>query len=180
MRRVPAPRASTAVAVVAAIVAVLAVMFPGLGLGQTTSIHGGVPSDVFTLMKDKDCAPIGVTADGVGVMPLQLDVGTESNLLVYFSFELAGLDVYERVQVNPQLDGTAGGTAAADFDWLFTGGNFNDVTSSTVMSSFPDVEAGPHTVDIYAAVSRKGQVSGQLHADLADCVLTVFAIPVAP
>ena len=84
------------------------------------------------------------------------------------------------MKVNPQLDGTAGGTAAADFDWLFTGGNFNDVTSSTVMSSFPDVEAGPHTVDIYAAVSRKGQVSGQLHADLADCVLTVLAIPVAP
>jgi len=47
MRRLTASRAWAAVAVVAAIVAVLAVMFPGLGFGQTTSSHGGMPSEVF-------------------------------------------------------------------------------------------------------------------------------------
>jgi len=165
------------VPVVAAIAAVLAVMvFPGLSFSQTTGIHGGSPSDVYTLMEDHpDCAPIGVNVDGVGVMPLQVNVDAQSHLVVYFSFELADLDAYETVQVNPQLDG--GG--AAGFDPNFGGGTFGDVTSATVMSSFPDVEVGTHTVDVYAAVARRGDVHGALSAGLADCVLTVLVIPVA-
>ena len=105
MRRVPAPRASTAVAVVAAIVAVLAVMFPGLGFGQTNFIHGGMPTDVYTLMSEKTVPHRCECGRRRLVMPLQVEVEVPSHLLVYYSFELGGLDANERAQVNPNLDG---------------------------------------------------------------------------
>ena len=89
MRGPSASRASTAVAVIAVIVAVLAVMgFPGLSFGQTTSIHGGSPSDVFMLREGRPpevCTPDGVPFDSVKIMPLQVDVEVPSHLLVYFS-----------------------------------------------------------------------------------------------
>jgi hypothetical protein len=178
MRRAPAPRASTAVAVVATIVAVLAVMFPGLGFGQAHGIHGGSPTDVFMQRAEDEqvCAPIGVNADGVTIMPLQVEVNGPSHVLVYFSFELGGLDTNERAQVNPNLDGGGG----ADFDPVFSG-NSDGRVPGTVMHVFPDVDPGTHTVDIFSSIFQVGpRDQGQLLASMGDCVLTVFVIPVAP
>jgi hypothetical protein len=177
MRRAPAPKASTAVAVVAAIVAVLAVMFPGLGFGQANGIHGGSPTDVFMQRAEDEqvCAPIGVNDDGVGIMPLQVDLEARSHLLVYFSFELGGLDSNERAQVNPNLDGAGG----ADFDPVFSG-NSDGRVPSTVMHVFPDVDPGTHTVDIFSSIFQVGpRDQGRLLASMGDCVLAVFVIPVA-
>lgn len=177
MRRPSALKPSTAVAVVASIVAVLAVMFPGLGFGQANGIHGGAPTDVFMkrVEDEQACAPIGVNADGVSVMPLQVGVEAPSHLLVYYSFELGGLDTHELAQVNPQLDGAGG----ADFDPVFAG-NMDGRVPGTVMHFFPDVGSGLHTVDIFASVFEVGpKDQGRLLASMGDCVLTVFVIPVA-
>lgn len=178
MRRPSAPRASTAIAVVAAIVAVLAVMFPSLGFGQSTLSRGGSPSDVFMRSErfPETCAPIGVNVDSVKVMPLQVEVEVPSHLLAYFSFELSMLDSYETAQVNPELDGEE-----AVFLWRFTG-NVGGRVSGTVMSSFPNVGPGTHTVDVFAAVGPiAGRApDGRLFANMESCVLTVFVIPVAP
>jgi hypothetical protein len=180
MRGPSASRASTAVAVIAAIVAVLAVMgFPGLSFGQTASIHGGSPSDVFMLREGRPpdvCTPDGVPADSVKVMPLQVQVEAPSHLLVYFSFEWEGLSGHEGGQVSPELDGTGDG-----FLWRFPGDETRGLMGETVMSSFPDVDPGTHTVDVFAAVEAIpfGGDRGPLFANLQSCVLTVFVIPVA-
>jgi hypothetical protein len=121
------------------------------------------------------CAPIGVNVDGVGIMPLQVDLEARSHLLVYFSFELGGLDSNERAQVNPNLDGAGG----ADFDPVFAG-NTDGRVPGTVMHFFPDADPGTHTVDIFASVFQVGpRDQGRLLASMGDCVLTVFVIPVA-
>ena len=180
MRRLSASRASAVVAVIAAVVVVLAVMgFPGLSLGQTTSIHGGSPSDVFMLREGRPpevCTPDGVPFDSVKIMPLQVEVDVPSHLLVYFSFEWADLDAHEGGQVHPELDGTGDG-----FMWRFPGNAHMALMGETVMSSFPDVDPGTHTVDIFASVSAipRGTDHGPLFANLQSCVLTVFVIPVA-
>jgi hypothetical protein len=177
MRRPTASRTSTAVAVVAAVVAVLAVMgLPGLSFGQNTAIHGGSPSDVFMLREDEGCAPDGVPADSVKIMPLPLELEEPSHLLVYFSFEWSSLDTREQGQVNPELDGTGDG-----FEWRFTGNGTAGTISGTVMSLFPNVDAGTHTVDVFAAVglAEGGGERGRLFANLSNCVLTVMVLPAA-
>jgi len=179
MRRLSASRASTAVAVVAAIVAVLAVMgFPGLSFGQTTFSHGGSPSDVFMRVErfPQTCDPDGVPADSVTIMPLQVEVEVRSHLLVYFSFEWSMLGSHEVGQVNPELDG-----AGADSLSRSTGNPTGGHIGGTLMSSFPNVDPGTHTVDVFAAVGSVpgGGAHGRLFANLESCVLTVFVIPVA-
>jgi len=168
-----------AVAVVATIVAVLAMMgVPGLSFGQDTVIHGSSPSDVYTLEEraPEDCAPIGVTADGVSIMPLQVELEAPSHILAYFSFDLSGLDPWEQAQVNPELGGDPVGEGSY---WRFTGNAKGRPQSATVMKVFPDQDAGTHTVNVYAAVADQfGGVHGQLAANLESCVLTVFVMPV--
>jgi len=178
MRRPTASRTSTAVAVVAAVVAVLAVMGPpGLSFSQNTAIHGGSPSEVFMLREDEGCAPDGVSADGMNFMPLQVELEEPSHLVAYFSFGWHSLDTHEQGQVNPELDGTPGGDG---FEWRFTGNGTAGTISGTVMSSFPNIDAGTHTVDIYAAVNlASGGPRGRLFAGLSDCVLTVMVLPAA-
>jgi hypothetical protein len=178
MRRPSASRASAAVAAVAVIIAVLAVTgFPGISFGQTTGFQGGSPSDVFMLREEtpEGCAPIGVNADSVTIMPLQIEVGAASHVLAYFSFEWSTLAIREQGQVNPELDGT--GDA---FEWRFTG-NPGGRVSGTVMSSFPNVDPGTHTIDVFAAVAAipGGTDQGPLFANLENCVLSVFVIPSA-
>jgi hypothetical protein len=108
-------------------------------------------------------------------MPLQVDLEARSHLLVYFSFELGGLDSNERAQVNPNLDGAGG----ADFDPVFSG-NSDGRVPSTVMHVFPDVDPGTHTVDIFSSIFQVGpRDQGRLLASMGDCVLAVFVIPVA-
>jgi len=184
MRRLAVSRASTAVAVVAVLVAVLAVMvFPGLSFGQTNGIHGGSPSDVFMRSErfPETCDPDGVPVDGVRIMPLQVEVEVPSHLLAYFSFDWSGLESHESGQVNPVL----GGAELDAFPSRYTGNATGAHMGETVMSSFPNVGPGTHTVDVSASVAAIGPpfpgggVRGRLFATLESCVLTVIVIPVA-
>ena len=179
MRTPSASRTSMAIAAMAVIVAVVAVMgLPGLSIGQTTGIHGGSPTDVFMRSErfPETCAPIGVNVDSVKIMPLQVEVEVPSHLLVYFSFEWSMLESHEVGQVNPELDG-----AEAAFIWRFTGNSTGTHIGGTVMSSFPNVDPGAHTVDVFAAVSSVpfGGMRGRLFANMENCVLTVMVLPAA-
>ena len=159
-----------------ATILVLLGMMVGVGIGQNTAIHGGSPSDVYMLREptQEGCVPDRVNTDGVSVMPLQFTLAAPSHVLVSFSFEVAGIDPREQVQVNPQLDGSGD-----DFSWLFVG-NSRETVPGSVTSVFPDQGTGTHTVDIYAAVAgRRGQVDPALDASLGSCVLSVFVMPAA-
>jgi hypothetical protein len=66
----------------------------------------------------------------------------------------------------------------------FTGNATGNHEGKMVMNSFPDVEPGTHTVEVYAAVSGNypipgGSVQGSLFATLENCSLTVIVTPVA-
>jgi hypothetical protein len=158
-------------------------MFPGLGLGQTNGFpHGGTPSDVFMRSErfPDTCAPIGVNTDGVTVMPLQVDVPVPSHLLAFFSFEFVGLDTHESAQVGPIVAGEEALTFSR-----FTGNQTGSHEGNMVMSSFPNVDPGTHTVEVSAAVAGNvplpgGSVHGSLFATLENCSLTVIVTPVAP
>ncbi len=178
MRRLAVRRTASA-GVLGVIITVVAVMaFSGVSIGDPTASHGGSPSDVYTLAErePEQCAPIGVNADGVNFMPLQVEVEVPSHLLVYFSFEWSGLKSNEGGEVTPRLDAGDGA-----FPSRYTGNATGSFIGGTVMSSFPIVGPGTHTVDVYAAVAAIpfGSAQGQLFARLESCRLTVFVIPAA-
>lgn len=174
MRRPSAPRASTAVAVVAALVAVLTVMFPGLGFGQPTSVQGGSPSAVYMQKNPDICSE--VIPDGVTVMEQEITLDEPSHVLAYFSFEWNELD-REVGEIGFALDETGGG---------FFGGLFGpppfDATSGTVMWSFENVDAGQHTVTVQSFVipipGRAELPPSHVSAFLNHCALSVFVTPV--
>jgi hypothetical protein len=175
MSRLSVPRFSTAVSVVAVVVALLAVMFPGFGFGQTTFSHGGPPSDVYTQTNPDTCLSVGT--EGATAMEQELTLGAESHLLVYFSFEWGALGTREEGKLSFELDGTD-----ATSEWSFPG-NSATRTSGTVMWSFEDVPAGTHIVDVFGRVDpipSDGQPPGvHTSADVNGCALTVIATPVA-
>jgi len=171
MRRLTASRAWAAVAVVAAIVAVLAVMFPGFGFGQTTSSHGGTPSEVFMQTHPDTCLNVGPNDE----IALEQDftLNEESHVLVYMTFEWGQLNASEDGHVIIRLDG--GGPFDGVEAWRFSG-TTTTRTSGTIMWTFDNVAAGDHRVQMFARVTR-GLATPS--ADLNDCALTVFVIPVA-
>lgn len=179
MRRPTASRTSTAVAVVAAVVAVLAVM-GGIGIGQTISSHGGTPSDVYMWTQAEPCAQ--VPADGTDAFQQQFEVADPSHVLAYFTFEWAGLNAREFGLLNLLLDGSSGGLPG-NYEYRLQDRRFDP--NGTVMWSFPDVPSGAHTVAVYAAVDDVDPIPGavgqdsDLFAELENCALTVFVIPVA-
>ena len=107
MRRPSVPRASTAVAVVAAIVAVLAVIFPGIGFGQPIFSHGGIPTDVYTQTlgspNDEVCAEVPV--DGNDIMQQPFEVAVPSLVVAVASFDWEGLGDREIGVTHLELDG---------------------------------------------------------------------------
>jgi len=172
MRRLNAPKASMAVAVVAVLVAAFAVMFPGLGFGQTTSSHGGSPSDVYMQTHPDVC----VTATGAPGWETALEqdftLNQESHVLVYFSLEWGRLSLSEEGHVNIQLDG--GGPFDDVEPWRFSGTKTTRM-SGTIMWAFNNVAPGDHAVDAIARVTGADNPS----ADVNDCALTVIVTPVA-
>jgi hypothetical protein len=175
MRRLSASRASTAVAVVAAVVAVLAVAFPRLGFGQTTSSHGGSPSDVYTQTNPNTCWSGGPS----GAMQQFFDLGAKSHVVVYFTFEWATLDTREVGHISMGLDGRPETEVPVE-GWRFSG-TVSTHTSGTVMWTFDNVAPGHHRVDVFAFVSKPRFAGGNelSDADLNACALTVFVTPVA-
>jgi hypothetical protein len=169
MRRLTASRAPTAVAVVAAVVAVFAVMLPGFG--QTTSSHGGTPTEVFMQTHPDTCLAVG--PNDQTAMEQDFTLSDASHVLIYFTFEWGRLSSGEDGHIIPRLDG--GGPFNGVEAWRFSG-TTTTRTSGTIMWTFDNVAAGDHEVQVFARVSRGLSAPS---ADLNDCALTVFVIPVA-
>jgi hypothetical protein len=173
MRGLSASRASTAVAVVTAIVGVLTMIgFAGLGIGQPTFSHGGPPSEVFMQTQAAPEACAEVSAGSVFAMPQEIELTATSHVLAYFTFEWTGLDRGEFGLLNLVLDDVGAGS-----NYEFRRARINP--NGTVMWSFPNIAPGTHTVSVYAAVDRLGHTESDLVAGLENCALTVFVMPVA-
>jgi len=159
---------------VAATVAVLALIgFPGLSFGQTTGIHGGSPSDVFMQTNPDVCVVVGLEPETA--LEQQLTLARPSHL-VYFSYGWGSLDTNEEGKLGITLDGQG-----PTFNFP---GNLAGRQAGTLMFSFANVGAGPHTVDVSARVDpipSDGQppVAPKTAAGVGPCALTVFVIPVA-
>jgi hypothetical protein len=168
-----ARRASTAVALVASAVAVLAVMFPGLSLGEATTSQG-VPSTVFMQREPGMCAMVDGTQ--AAVMTLDITLDGPSHLLLYFTAEWGSLNSREEGLLNPSLD------FEPPFEWGISGHTIPR-TTSTVMWSFDNVPAGTHNVGVGARIEASPDTSnppgGNPSSGLNECALTVFVIPVA-
>lgn len=171
MGRLAVSRASTAVAVVGALVAVLAVTaVPGVGIGDPTTTQGGSPSGVFMTKTSKICA--AVDASGIDLMPTAVSFDADSHLLVYFTSEWGGLDAREEGLLGFEiLDGTGNVFKRTPFEWSVAGSGIIR-TDATVMWSFKDVPAGDYTVRMSARTDSDSNDSS-----LNDCALTVFVIP---
>jgi hypothetical protein len=179
MRRPSVPRASTAVAIVATVVAVLAVMFPSLGFGQTTGVMGGSPSAVYMNKNPDFCA----TVDNAGgsVINQEVVVDAESHLLAYFTFEWGNLNERLEGLVDIALLASDETVVGDSREWGFPGHKIPR-TSGTVMWSFEDVPPGTYTVHGAARVDQipgGGLRDSELSAGLEECALTVFVIPAA-
>ena len=185
MRRFSASRAWAAVAVVAAIVAVLAVMvFPSVGIGIPTTSHGGSPSDVFTSTEPEICAEVD-TFGTAPILPTEVSVAATSNLLVYFSSELSGLEPDTELLLSLRVeDGAGNAVAGTPFEWgLSNTPRLHD--SGTVMWSFDSVQPGTYDVlgdartDPVPGPRGGGNTNNNPTAVLENCALTVFVVPVA-
>lgn len=172
MRRLTVPRPSTAIALVASTVAVIAVMFPGIGFGETSSVVGGPPSNVFMQRDPGMCAMVDSTQTAVFTMDITLDA--PSHLLLYFTAEWGALNSREEGLLNPSLD------FDPPLEWGVSGHTIPR-TTSTVMWSWDDVPAGTHNVGVGARVEASPDPSRppgvQPSSGLNECALTVFVIP---
>ena len=180
MMRPDIPRTSTAIALVASIVAVVALMFPGVGFGQTTSSHGGSPSDVYSQSNPEDsCARLSF--HGQTAMEQTFTLDAESNVLVYFSFEVGLPDPREEAEISFGLDGIS---PPPEPEWGVAGPastnvkRFGTRQSSTLMWTFDHVASGDHRVEAFARVGGPASIPNPT-ADLNGCALTVIVIPVA-
>ena len=184
MRRVPAPRASTAVAVVAAIVALVAVILPGIGFGQPIFSHGGMPTDVYTQTlaspNDEVCAEVPV--DGNDVMRQQFEVTVPSLVVAVSSFDWESLGDREIGVTHLELDGPFGSPHPGD-TWFTALAPTIPIAHTTLTWSWANVLPGQtHTVGVYAAVQAipgRGSGGEDLFAVAQNCSLTVFVSPMA-
>lgn len=169
-----------AAAVLGAVVALLAVIaFPGLGIGQTVSSHGGTPSDVFMSTDAGVCHgedPVGT--EPASLMPTTVDVAQESaGLLVYFTTTASGWALDTALVLHLQVEG--GEFFMESPEWISHGGSpKNPHTTLTVMWSFPDVPSGQYTVQATAnLVAFQGTVGSGDGTNLQSCALSVFVMP---
>jgi hypothetical protein len=185
MRRLSASRASATVAVVAAMVAVLAVMFPGFGFGQTSTSHGVTPSDVYTTTDPaQTCAEVD-TFGAPPILPTRVTVTEASNLLVYFSSEWSGLEADTELLLGFLVNDDAGNQVrSTGFEW----GVSNDPRlhdSGTVMWSFDRLQPDTYHVFVDARTDPVpgpvggGNTNNNPTAVLGNCALTVFVVPLA-
>lgn len=182
MRGPSVPKVSTGVAVVATVVAVLAVMFPNLGFGLTSTSHGVTPSDVYTSTEPEICADVD-TFGVPPVLPTRVTVAVTSNLLVYFTSEWSGLEADAELLITFRVNDDAGNeVASTGFEW----GVSNDPrlhNSGTLMWSFDNVQPGAYDVFVDARTDPVpgppggGNTNNNPSAVLENCALTVFVNP---
>lgn len=164
-----------AVAMMAAIVAVLGVMFPGLGFGQEQTFfsHGG-PPEVYTQTHPGDLCVHVDSSGSQEVIAQQFTIQAPSNVTAYFSSKLGLVQPHEVVSLSFGLDGfeqpdwgfTATGSTTAKY--------FGGVSSGIIMWTYDHVAPGTYLLQTFAGVT-----GGQLpSADVNQCALTVFVSPV--
>lgn len=165
-----------AVAVVAVVVAVLAVMLPGLGFGQTETVfsHGGTPTDVYTRTFDSTgCGQVALNQGGHEIMHQNFTLQAESDIVVWFTFQLVLTDSRQEGSFQFGLDGTGTNqTWQVAAPGSTTANKFGTSQSTTLMWSFDRVPPGDHEVEEFAAVSRGS-------AELNGCAMTVLVAPSA-
>jgi hypothetical protein len=182
MRSLFARKASTAVAIVATTVAILAVMFPGLGFGDTATFHGGPPSGVFMSTEPGVCNGEDKVPNDppVALLPTTVEVGVESHVLVYFGSMWSGLENDTKLVRKVEIfDADGFYENSPDF-----GANNGQVhATGTLMWTFEDIDPGTYTVEATAAVYPEHGVfidhGSNRGANLQSCALTVFVIPVS-
>jgi hypothetical protein len=157
------------------------VMFPGLGIGETTTSHGLTPTDVFSTNgpgvnnEPSVCNPDPDSKIGtqpVSVLPTAVHVGQDSLLVAYFtstwSVPSGSLD---ELVLGLRIEG---GDSSPDS--ITHTGNGHGV--GTIMWSFPNVPAGDYTVEATAHLAgAPGTSSKQSGVNLQACSLTVFVVP---
>jgi hypothetical protein len=171
------------VAAVATIIAVLAVVFPGVGIGVPTTTHGGPPSDVFANTEPEICAE-GVDVNGFAFLPTAVSFGEDSNLLASFTFEYSGPDPRTELLIAFEITDEGGNfpaIVATPFEWGMPGApTAVQHSTATTAWSFASLPAGDYLVWASARVDPyppgpggKGNPS----ATLENCALTVSVIP---
>jgi len=109
-------------------------------------------------------------------MEQDFTLDAESRVLVYFTFEWGRLSTHKVGHLSMGLEGPE--TEVPSEPWRFSG-TVSTQTSGTVMWTFDNVAAGPHTVHVFAYVTFMGTDAGAPSADVNGCALTVFVIPAA-
>jgi hypothetical protein len=168
------PRFVTAASVLAVVIAIVAVMFPGVVLGQSNSGHGTSLSDVYTQTFDDDyCGNTTLDQNGQSIMGQEFSLDAESNVIVYFTFQFGFDTPRQEGLLSFGLDGTSTnkewGVAASGNT---TAQSFSVRQSTTLMWSFDNVAPGDHSVQAFARVSTGS-------AGMSGCALTVLVSPVA-
>jgi hypothetical protein len=172
-----------AAAIVGATVALLAVLaFPGVVFGETTTSHGGTPTDVYTTTEPEGCGHVD-TFGVPPVLPTRVTVAEPANLLVYFTSEWAGLDSDTELLIQFRVNDDEGNfVVGTPFEW----GVSNDPRlhdSGTLMWSFDDVAPGAYDVFVDARTDPVpgppggGNTNNNPSAELGNCALTVFVLP---
>lgn len=183
MRRFSEPRASTSVAIVASAVAILAVVFPGLGFGETISFQGGPPSNVFMNTETNVCnGDDKIGGEPVALLPTAVQVDQESDLLVYFTGTWSRPSGPESgLILTLQVEGESVLASSAEF--LNNTDSGHDERSAhitgTVMWSFPDIAPGSYTASAIGVVPGfVPGTNGQSGVNVQACALTAFVMPV--
>jgi hypothetical protein len=185
MRRLGAFRASTAVAIVATIGAVFAVMFPGLGVGETTTSHGLTPTDVFTSTEPEACADVDTFGEAP-ILPTQVSVSTTSNLVVYFTSEWSGFNTDTELLLGFRVNDDAGNeVVSTGFEWGVSLDYARLHDSGTFMWTFDGIQPGVYSVFVDARTDPVpgppggGNTNNNPSAGMGNCAMTVFVVPAA-
>jgi hypothetical protein len=155
-------------------VAVLAVVaLPVIGIGQTTTSHGGSPSDVFVTQPDSCHGEDPVRRRPVVMAPTPIDVSQPSHVLAYFTSTISTRS-REAPAASLWLRITGMGLVETSEQWIQRLDKGHSTV--TVMWTFDAIATGEYTVHARARLPALPQ--DQQGMNLQACALTVLVTPV--
>ena len=168
-------------AVVAGIawIVTLVTMVSVAGSGLIAVSHAGPPTDVYTQTDpNDDCATLGF--HGQTALEQSFSLDAESDVVVYFSFEVGLRNAHQEAEISFGLDGSS---PPPEPEWGVSAPRSVNVEpygvrqSNTLMWTFEHVAAGEHRVEAFArVVDRRGRPNPI--AGMNGCAMTVFVAPV--
>lgn len=154
-------------------VAVLAVMaLPIIGIGQTTTIHGGSPSDVFVTQPDSCHGEDPVRRRPAVMAPTPIDVSQPSHVLAYFTATISTRSK-EAPAASLWLRITGIGVVETSEQWIHRLDRGHSTV--TVMWTFDAIASGEYTV--HARTRLPALPPDQQGMNLQACALTVVVTP---